>query len=315
MANSLQLSLVIPLYNEAENVAPLTEQITTALDGLSYELIYIDDCSTDNTRQEVLAQNHSKVHLIELKKNYGQSMALAAGIDHATGEYIVTLDGDLQNDPADIEALLAKMEAEDWDMITGYRKNRKDSFLKKIPSKIANFIIRKATKFNIKDQGCALKIFTSETAKELNLYGEMHRFISLLAFLNGARITQVPVNHRARQYGKSKYGLGRTVKVVNDLILILFQRNYLQKPMYLFGNMGLFFFLLGVIINLYLLYEKIIGNEIGDRPIVFLGVLFVVMGIQFYTSGIIIDLQMRTYFESQKQKPFKIRKIHRPNQD
>ena len=315
MANSLQLSLVIPLYNEAENVAPLTEQITTALDGLSYELIYIDDCSTDNTRQEVLAQNHSKVHLIELKKNYGQSMALAAGIDHATGEYIVTLDGDLQNDPADIKALLAKMEAEDWDMITGYRKNRKDSFLKKIPSKIANFIIRKATKFNIKDQGCALKIFTSETAKELNLYGEMHRFISLLAFLNGARITQVPVNHRARQYGKSKYGLGRTVKVVNDLILILFQRNYLQKPMYLFGNMGLFFFLLGVIINLYLLYEKIIGNEIGDRPLVFLGVLFVVMGIQFYTSGIIIDLQMRTYFESQKQKPFKIRKIHRPNQD
>ena len=279
------------------------------------ELIYIDDCSTDNTRQEVLAQNHSKVHLIELKKNYGQSMALAAGIDHATGEYIVTLDGDLQNDPADIKALLAKMEAEDWDMITGYRKNRKDSFLKKIPSKIANFIIRKATKFNIKDQGCALKIFTSETAKELNLYGEMHRFISLLAFLNGARITQVPVNHRARQYGKSKYGLGRTVKVVNDLILILFQRNYLQKPMYLFGNMGLFFFLLGVIINLYLLYEKIIGNEIGDRPLVFLGVLFVVMGIQFYTSGIIIDLQMRTYFESQKQKPFKIRKIHRPNQD
>ena len=315
MTNPLQLSLVIPLYNEAENVAPLTDQITAALDGLSYELIYIDDCSTDNTRKEVLAQKHEKLHLIELKKNYGQSMALAAGIDHASGEYIVTLDGDLQNDPADIKALLAKIEAEDWDLITGYRKNRKDSFFKKIPSKIANFIIRKATKFNIKDQGCALKIFTSETAKELNLYGEMHRFISLLAFLNGARITQVPVNHRARQYGKSKYGLGRTVKVVNDLILILFQRNYLQKPMYLFGNMGLFFFLIGVIINLYLLYEKIIGNEIGDRPLVFLGVLFVVMGIQFYTSGIIIDLQMRTYFESQKQKPFKIRKIHQPNQD
>ena len=239
-------------------------------------------------------------------------MALAAGIDYASGDFIVTLDGDMQNDPADIPQMLAKMEAEDWDMITGFRKNRKDSFLKKIPSKIANFIIRKATKFNVKDQGCALKIFRAETAKELNLYGEMHRFISLLTYLNGARITQVAVNHRPRQFGKSKYGLGRTVKVVNDVILILFQRNYLQKPMYLFGNLGLLFFGLGVIINAYLLYEKLIGNEIGDRPLVFVGVLFVLMGIQFYTSGIIIDLQMRTYFESQKQKPFKIRKIHKP---
>ncbi|MDC7998465.1 glycosyltransferase family 2 protein [Gilvibacter sediminis] len=312
MADPVKLSLVIPLYNEEDNVAPLTAQVAEALKGFSYELIYIDDCSTDNTRAEILKLGHEQVHLIELKKNYGQSMALAAGIDYASGDFIVTLDGDMQNDPADIPAMLAKMEAEDWDMITGFRKNRKDSFLKKIPSKIANFIIRKATKFNVKDQGCALKIFRAETAKELNLYGEMHRFISLLTYLNGARITQVAVNHRPRQFGKSKYGLGRTVKVVNDVILILFQRNYLQKPMYLFGNLGLLFFGLGVIINAYLLYEKLIGNEIGDRPLVFVGVLFVLMGIQFYTSGIIIDLQMRTYFESQKQKPFKIRKIHKP---
>ena len=312
MADPVKLSLVIPLYNEEDNVAPLTAQVAEALKGFSYELIYIDDCSTDNTRTEILKLGHEHVHLIELKKNYGQSMALAAGIDYASGDFIVTLDGDMQNDPADIPEMLAKMEAEDWDMITGFRKNRKDSFLKKIPSKIANLIIRKATKFNVKDQGCALKIFRAETAKELNLYGEMHRFISLLTYLNGARITQVAVNHRPRQYGKSKYGLGRTVKVVNDLILILFQRNYLQKPMYLFGTLGLLFFGLGVLINGYLLYEKLIGNEIGDRPLVFVGVLFVLMGIQFYTSGIIIDLQMRTYFESQKQKPFKIRKIHKP---
>ncbi len=312
MSDALKLSLVIPLYNEEENVAPLTAQISEALADISYEIIYIDDCSTDTTRQEVLQLGHERVHLLELKKNYGQSMALAAGIEYASGDYIVTLDGDMQNDPADIPALLAKMEAEDWDLITGFRRNRKDSFLKKIPSKIANFIIRKATKFNVKDQGCALKVFKSETAKELNLYGEMHRFISLLTYLNGARITEVAVNHRPRKFGKSKYGLGRTVKVVNDLILILFQRNYLQKPMYLFGNLGLLFFTLGVLINGYLLYEKLIGNEIGDRPLVFVGVLFVLMGIQFYTSGIIIDLQMRTYFESQQQKPFKIRKIHRP---
>ena len=312
MADPVKLSLVIPLYNEEDNVTPLTAQVAEALKGFSYELIYIDDCSTDNTRTEILKLGHAHVHLIELKKNYGQSMALAAGIDYASGDFIVTVDGDMQNDPADIPEMLAKMEAEDWDVLTGFRKNRKDSFLKKIPSKIANFIIRKATKFNVKDQGCALKIFRAETAKELNLYGEMHRFISLLTYLNGARITQVAVNHRPRQYGKSKYGLGRTVKVVNDLILILFQRNYLQKPMYLFGNLGLLFFGLGVLINGYLLYEKLIGNEIGDRPLVFVGVLFVLMGIQFYTSGIIIDLQMRTYFESQKQKPFKIRKIHKP---
>lgn len=312
MSDVLKLSLVIPLYNEEANVAPLTAQISEALADISYEIIYIDDCSTDATRQEVLKMGHQQVHLVELKKNYGQSMALAAGIEYASGDYIVTLDGDMQNDPADIPSLLAKMEAEDWDLITGFRKNRKDSFLKKIPSKIANFIIRKATKFNVKDQGCALKVFKSETAKELNLYGEMHRFISLLTYLNGARITEVAVNHRPRKFGKSKYGLGRTIKVVNDLILILFQRNYLQKPMYLFGNLGLLFFTLGVLINGYLLYEKLIGNEIGDRPLVFVGVLFVLMGIQFYTSGIIIDLQMRTYFESQQQKPFKIRKIHRP---
>lgn len=313
MAQDHLLSLVIPLYNEAENVLPLTQQIDAALKEFEYQIIYIDDCSTDATRQEILGMNHPKVSLIELKKNYGQSLALAAGIQHATGKYIVTLDGDMQNDPADIPAMVKKLEAEDQDVVIGFRKNRKDSFLKKIPSKIANFIIRKATKFNIKDQGCALKVFTSETAKELNMYGEMHRFISLLAFLNGARITQVPVMHHPRKFGKSKYGLGRTIKVVNDILLILFQRNYLQKPMYLFGNMGLFFFALGILINGYLLYEKIIGNEIGHRPLVFLGVLFIVVGIQLFTSGLIIDLQMRTYFESQQQKPFKIRKIHSPN--
>jgi len=314
MAQSALLSLVIPLYNEAENVVPLTQQIDSALANYAYEIIYIDDCSTDDTRREILKMNHSKVYLIELKKNYGQSLALAAGINQAQGEYIITLDGDMQNDPTDIPAMLAKLKGEDFDLIIGFRKDRKDSFVKKIPSKIANFIIRKATKFNIKDQGCALKVFTAETAKELNIYGEMHRFISLLSFLNGARIAQVPVKHHPRRFGKSKYGLGRTIKVINDILLILFQRNYLQKPMYLFGNLGLFFFALGAIINGYLLYEKIIGNEIGHRPLVFVGVLFIVVGIQLFTSGLIIDLQMRTYFESQKQKPYKIRKIHKPEQ-
>ncbi|WP_224483625.1 glycosyltransferase family 2 protein [Robertkochia aurantiaca] len=303
------LSIVIPVYNEEESVTPLTEKIEESLKDYRYQLIYIDDFSTDNTRQVIKEMNHPNVHLIELKKNYGQSLALAAGIDYAEGDFIITMDGDLQNDPADIPKMVDIAAKGDWDVVTGVRKNRKDSYLKTIPSKIANFIIRKATKLNLKDQGCALKVFSSETAKELNLYGEMHRFINLLAFLNGARIKEVDVNHHHRQFGHSKYGLGRTFKVLNDLLLIIFQRKHMQKPMYLFGNIGLIFFLLGAIINVYLLVVKLMGNEIGDRPLLILGVLFVIVGIQFITVGVVTDLLMRTYFESQRKRPYRVRNI------
>ena len=220
----------------------------------------------------------------------------------------------MQNDPNDIPNMLKLLIEEDIDLVTGIRVNRKDSFFKKIPSKIANYIIRKTTKLNIQDQGCALKVFRKETAKELNLYGEMHRFIALLAFLNGTRIKEVPVKHHPRKFGKSKYGLGRTFKVINDLLLILFQRNYLQKPLYLFGNIGLFFFSLGLLINIYLLIEKILGFDIWGRPILIVGVLFVLLGIQLFTIGIVIDLQMRTYYESQDKRPYIIRKITLPTE-
>ncbi len=303
------LSIVIPVYNEEENIQLLTESIEMALQGYNFQLIYIDDFSTDATVLMLKKLKNNHVHVIELKKNYGQSLALAAGIDYATGDYIITMDGDMQNDPNDIPKMIEKLEAEDLDVVTGIRAKRKDSYVKKIPSKIANFIIRKTTKLNIQDQGCALKVFTKETAKELKLYGEMHRFIALLAFLNGARVKEVPVNHLPRQFGKSKYGLGRTFKVINDLLLILFQRNYLQKPLYLFGNIGLFFFSLGVLINIYLVIEKIMGKDIGTRPMLFLGVLFILVGIQLFTVGIVIDLQMRTYYESQQERPYRIRKI------
>lgn len=303
------LSIIIPVYNEDENVQPLTQQIEEALSNYKFEIIYIDDFSTDNTVKNIKSIQNPNVQLIELKKNYGQSLALAAGIDYASGDFIITLDGDMQNDPKDIPNMLALLIEEDVDLITGIRAKRKDSFFKTIPSKIANFIIRKTTKLNIQDQGCALKVFRKETAKELNLYGEMHRFIALLAFLNGARIKEVPVNHHPRKFGKSKYGLGRTFKVINDLLLILFQRNFLQKPLYLFGNIGLFFFSIGVLINIYLLIEKILGLDIWGRPILIVGVLFVLLGIQLFTIGIVIDLQMRTYYESQHQRPYKIRKI------
>jgi len=303
------LSIIIPVYNEEENVALLTAQIENALAGYTFEIIYIDDFSTDATVVNIKKMDNKNVHLIELKRNYGQSLALAAGIDYASGEFIITMDGDMQNDPTDIPMMLQKSLDEELDLVTGIRAKRKDSFVKKIPSKIANFIIRKTTKLNIKDQGCALKVFTRETAKELNLYGEMHRFIALLAFLNGARIQEVPVKHHPRKFGVSKYGLGRTIKVINDILLILFQRNYLQKPLYLFGNIGLFLFAIGGIINIYLLIEKIQGHDIWGRPLLILGALFVLMGVQLFTVGIIIDLQMRTYYETQRQRPYKVRKI------
>ncbi len=307
---SENLSVVVPVYNEEENVSLLVERIEGALHGKSYEIILVDDGSTDQTRQAIKALNNPNVVLIELKKNYGQSLALAAGIDYAKGDYIITMDGDLQNDPDDILMMYNKAKSEDWDVVTGIRQKRKDNLVRTFPSKIANWIIRKTTKLNIKDHGCALKVFNKETAKDLNLYGEMHRYINLLAFLNGARITEVNVKHHQRQFGKSKYGLGRTTKVVNDLILLLFQRKYLQKPIHLFGNFGMLSFTIGGLILIYLMIVKFaLGEDIGNRPLLILGILLLFVGIQFFTTGIIIDLQMRTYFESQQKRPYKVRKI------
>lgn len=301
---------MIPIYNEEENIKLLIDKIDQALRTQNYEIILVDDGSTDRTRIVVQELNHPKVIFIELKKNYGQSLALAAGIDYAEGDYIVTMDGDLQNDPSDILMMYRKAMDEDWDLVTGIRHNRQDNFLRTFPSKIANWIIRKTTKLNIKDHGCALKVFNKETAKELNLYGEMHRYITLLAYLNGAKITEVNVKHHQRKFGKSNYGLSRTTKVVNDLILLLFQRKYLQKPIHLFGNIGLLSFIGGSLIMLYLFYVKFFhGEDIGNRPLLVLGILFMFVGVQFFTTGIIIDLQMRTYFESQSKRPYNIRKI------
>lgn len=302
------LSVVIPVYNEEGNISLLTDAIETGLEGYQFEIVYVDDFSNDRTRLEIKEMNRSNVVLIELKRNYGQSSALAAGIAYAKGDYIITMDGDMQNDPSDIPMMLELAVKEDWDLVTGIRQKRKDNFVRTLPSKIANFIIRKATNFHITDAGCALKVMTAETAKAVPLYGELHRFIALNAHIDGARITEVPVKHHARKYGVSKYGLGRTFKVMNDLLLILFQRKYLQKPLYLFGNIGMLFFGVGMMINLYLFIIKMIGNDIGTRPLLLLGVLLILVGIQFFTIGIVADLLMRTYYESQNKTPYTIRK-------
>jgi glycosyltransferase involved in cell wall biosynthesis len=305
-----KLSLVISVYNEEQNVIPLTEKIADSLKGLDYEVIYVDDGSTDSTVQNILSIKDPHVVLIRFKKNYGQSSALAAGIDYATGDYIITLDGDMQNDPADIPMMIKVAQEGDWDLVAGIRKNRKDGFfIRKIPSKIANHIIRKTTGVKMIDNGCALKVFKRDIAKSISLYGELHRFIAVMAALEGATITQVVVNHFPRIHGQSKYGLSRTFKVISDLILLLFIKRYLQKPMHFFGKWGLLILIPGVIINFYLLVLKILGHDIWGRPLLILGIILVLAGFQMITSGIIAELVMRTYYESQQKKPYRISNI------
>ena len=306
-----KLSLVICVYNEEPNIKPLSEQIKAALSDFQFEAIFVDDGSTDNTRKEIMKINDERFVLVELKRNYGQSSALQAGIDQAEGEFVVLLDGDLQNDPADIPGMLKMMEDDEWDMVAGVRANRKDGmFLRKIPSKIANYLIRKSTGIHMKDLGCTLKIFTNETIKSIHIYGELHRYIPALVTLEGAtRITQVDVNHRPREYGNSKYNLSRTTRVISDLILMVFFKKYLQRPMHFFGSIGIVTFLIGALINIYMFVLKILGNDIWGKPLLLLGILLVMGGIQFITIGIIAELQMRTYFESQRKKPYRVKRV------
>ena len=274
--------------------------------------MYVDDGSTDGSVQLLKSLDDPHLVVVQLRKNYGQSLALMAGIDVARGRYIATLDGDLQNDPADIPAMLRLVEQGDWDLVVGERVNRQDgAVLRKAPSRMANWLIRQLSGVYLRDYGCALKVFRAEIAKDLGIYGELHRFISVLASLEGARITQVPVRHHARQFGKSKYGLGRTFKVVSDLILMLFLKKYLQKPMHLFAQAGLLLFTIGALINVYLLGLKLLGQDIWGKPILILGALLVLAGIQLVTVGIIVEVLMRTYYESQNKRPYKVREIKR----
>lgn len=307
----MKLSVVISVYNEEENIRPLAEQLSLALNGMDYEVIFVDDGSKDGTLDELQKLEHSRIQIVELRKNYGQSLALMAGIDLAQGEFIATMDGDLQNDPTDIPGMLQQAEEGDWDLVTGIRANRKDDFLRKFPSLIANWIIRNTAGVRMKDYGCALKVFRSEIAKDMGLYGELHRFIPVLAFLEGARITQVEVKHHPRRFGKSKYGLGRTFKVISDLLLMLFFKRYLQRPMHLFGNIGVWLFLFGAAINMYLGVLKLLGHDIWGKPLLLLGLMLVIGGIQFVTIGIVVEIQMRTYFESQNKRPYRVRRVYR----
>jgi glycosyltransferase involved in cell wall biosynthesis len=311
-----ELAIVVPVMNEEDNIPLLLEAIRNALKGLDYEIIIVDDGSTDATRARIIENADERTKLVELRKNYGQSTAMTAGIDHARAKYIAMIDGDLQNDPTDIPFMLELARNEDWDVVAGNRKNRKDGiFLRKIPSRIANALIRRMTGVYIRDYGCTLKVFKKEIAEDLGLYGELHRFIPVLAKLQGARITQVDVKHHPRKFGKSKYGIGRTFRVLSDLVLMVFFRKYMQKPMHLFGTIGFISFGIGLLINVYLLILKIFGHDIWGKPLLILGLIFLLGGIQLVTIGILAEIAVRTYFESQRKKTYNVRKVYQKTSD
>jgi glycosyltransferase involved in cell wall biosynthesis len=314
--NQPLLSVVITVYNEEDNIQPLLQATYAALSGMDYEVILVEDGSTDRTVAEVKKYANTRTKLVIFNRNYGQTTALAAGIDQATGEYIATMDGDLQNDPTDLPGMLQKAIDEEWDVVAGRRANRKDGFvLRKIPSKIANWMIRNTTKVHLKDYGCTLRVYKAEIAQNMGLYGELHRFIPVLAKQEGAKMTEVDVKHHPRIHGTSKYGLSRTFKVMADLILMLFFQKYFQRPIHLFGGLGLLAFLLGGIINVYLLVLKILGEDIWGRPILILGFMLILGGIQLITTGIIAEIIVRTYFESQDKKTYRIKALYTGEQE
>lgn len=311
-AETPDISIVIPIYNEEDNIFPLIEEIKKSLPNFRYEIIFVDDGSSDNSVEKIRSLKEGNIKLVKFTRNFGQTSAMAAGIEYAEGKYLAFLDGDLQNDPSDIPMMLKKLEDEKLDMVAGKRAKRKDGLLlRKIPSKIANRLIFSVSKLKVSDYGCTLKVMKTDIAKSLDLYGELHRFIPILASLNGAKIAEVDVKHHPRRFGVSKYGLSRTLRVASDLLLMAFFIKYRQKPMHLFGSLGLVSFGLGSLIEFYLLIVKMLGNDIGTRPLFFVGILLILGGIQLITTGFIAELLMRTYFKSSSSRPYSVLSVEK----
>jgi glycosyltransferase involved in cell wall biosynthesis len=310
------LSIVVPIYNEFESIEKLIEAIVASLDlntpTLHYEIICVDDGSIDGSAEILsnIAQTSVNLKAVLLRRNYGQTPAMAAGFEYARGKVIITLDGDLQNDPADIPLLLDKL-AEGYDLVSGWRKKRQDAaFSRVLPSKIANWIIGTVTGVKLHDYGCSLKAYRAELIADMNLYGELHRFLPALAYIEGARITEIPVRHHARRYGKSKYGLGRTIRVAMDLLTIFFMKKFITRPMHVFGSFGAISLFIGIAIGFYLTFIKLaLGQDIGDRPLLILAVLLLLTGVQLFCFGLLGELLMRTYHESQKRPIYRVRDV------
>ena len=311
----LRLSLVVPVYQEEESLPHLVRQVREALlpAGVSYELICVDDGSRDRSYPTLLqlAQEDPALVVISFKRNFGQTAVMQAGLDVARGQLVAFMDADLQNDPADLPAMITRLQDPDdpVDMVVGWRFDRQDALLnRRLPSMIANRLISRVTGVQLHDYGCSLKVIDGELARTIRLYGELHRFIPAVAHWSGARIVEVKVNHRARQFGVSKYGIGRTVRVVLDLITVAFMQSYLVRPMQVFGLAGLLSGSVGLFICVYLACLKLIyAQPLADRPLLMLGVLLIMVGVQLLSMGLMTDLLARTYHEAQGKPPYHIR--------
>ncbi len=318
------ISIVVPLYNEEDNIAELFNDIISVVEknDLNYELILVDDGSTDNTVANLLNEQKEydpdgkRIKIIQFRRNYGQTAALTAGFDQANGQVVIPMDGDLQNDPADIPLLLEKMK-EGYDVVSGWRKNRKDKALsRKLPSKIANWVIGKITGVHLHDYGCTLKAYHSEVISHMHLYGEMHRFIPAIAKWSGANVTEIPVNHRPRIHGKAKYGLGRTWKVILDLITIKFLGTFSNRPIHIFGGLGLLSMIMSFLTAFYMIYLKLTQHIDMDRsPLPVLAAMLMMMAVQFMLMGLLAEMQCRIYHESQNKPTYVVRKIIQGGED
>lgn len=307
------VSVVVPVFNEVENIRPLYDAVEAAMaeTGYSWEMVFIDDGSTDGT-YKALEELHSLgtcIHIVRFRRNFGQTAALAAGLDHAHGEIVITLDGDLQNDPLDIPLLISKM-AEGYDLVSGWRANRQDSYSRCLVSRVANWLISSSTGVHLHDYGCTLKAMRSDLAKQLRLYGEMHRFIPALAANVGARILEIPVRHHPRRFGKSKYGFSRTIRVILDLMTVKFLSGYLTRPGHVFGSLGIVALAVGVVITSWLGIQRLLGaTGLSDRPLLFLGILLIIVGTQFITMGLLGEMLSRVYHEGQNKPVYIVRDV------
>jgi glycosyltransferase involved in cell wall biosynthesis len=308
----LEISVFLPVYNEQDNIAQLNLSLTDALELLdrSYEVIYVDDGSTDQSLATLreIASRDARVRVVSLRRNYGQTAAMSAGIDHARGQILIPMDADLQNDPADISRLLEKLD-EGYDVVSGWRKNRKDPWLtRRLPSRLANRLVAKLSGVDLHDFGCSLKAYRRDALTDVKLYGEMHRFIPIYAGWAGARVTEIPVTHHARVAGESKYGLSRTIKVLFDLITIKFLSSYLTKPLYLFGSAGLICLLISFLTFAFALYYRFVeGVHLNRMPLATLSMIMFAMGVQFIFMGLLAEMIVRTYHESQDKPTYLVR--------
>jgi len=313
------ISIVIPVFNESESIGFLLDEVidVMASHNFNFELIVVNDGSKDNTHK-VLKQLSFKIKelsVISLRKNYGQTAAMSAGFDNSKGDIVITLDGDLQNDPNDIPLLISEIN-NGYDLVCGWRFDRKDKLInRKIPSKIANKLIAHVTGLKLHDYGCSLKAFKNEIIEDIKLYGELHRFLPVLANIEGARIKEIKVNHRIRKYGSSKYGIDRTFRVLMDLLTVWFMTKFLTRPMYGFGFVGIISILISLAMSSYLIVLKIMGEDIGNRPLLMFALILGIAGVQLFSFGLLSELLIRTYHESQSRPIYRIRSINSANQN